>query len=92
MRVGVYEAVGEASADLGAGEEGGEGGSEEVREFAEGAGGPGVDLEVGWERGGGVGGEVGGAAGVSVFFFCWGRLEIGGGGKGGVYAWKAPVR
>ncbi len=51
MGVGVYEAVGEAGADLWGGEEGGEGGGEEVGEFAEGAGGPGVDLEVWGEWG-----------------------------------------
>lgn len=51
MRVGVYEAVGEAGADLRGGEEGGEGGGEEVGELAQGAGGPGVDLEV-WGEGG----------------------------------------
>ena len=59
--VGVDQAVGEARADWGGREEGGEGGDEEVREFAEGAGGPGIDLEVGGERGGGVEGEFGGA-------------------------------
>lgn len=56
-RVGVYEAVDEAGADLRGGEEGREGGGEEVGEFAEGAGGPSVDLEVGGEGGGGGGRE-----------------------------------
>lgn len=51
MRVGVYETVGEPCAYHGRGEEGGYGGDEEVGELAEGAGWPGVDLEV-WGEGG----------------------------------------
>jgi len=47
VRVGVDEAVGETGSDGGGGEQGGERGGEEVGEFAEGAGWPGVDLEVG---------------------------------------------
>jgi len=50
MCVGVYEAIREAGADLWGGDEGGEGGGEEVGELAEGAGWPRVDLEVWWVR------------------------------------------
>lgn len=62
MRVGVDEAVGEPGADGGVREQGRQGGDEEVRELAQGAGGPGVDLEVRREVGRGLGrggGEVG---------------------------------
>lgn len=51
MRVRVHEPVGQPGADGRVREEGREGGDEEVGEFAEGAGGPGVDLEVGREVG-----------------------------------------
>lgn len=61
MCIGVYEAVGEAGADLGRWEERGKRACEEVGELAKSAGRPGVDLEVRWERGGGCGGEVRGA-------------------------------
>ncbi len=80
MRVGVDEAVGEAGADGGGGEERGERGDEQVRELAEGAGGPGVDLEVGGQGGAGVGGEVGEAGGEGVNLGC-GWL-VGGQGRG----------
>lgn len=65
-RVGVYEAIDEAGADLRFWEEGGERGCQEVAEFAEGAGWPGVDLEVwGKRRGGGEGEGV-----ESVVYGC----------------------
>ena len=62
MRVRVDEPVGEAGADRGRREQSGQRGDEQVGQFAQGAGGPGVDLEVGGQRGqagGGGGGEVG---------------------------------
>lgn len=78
MCIGVYEAVGEAGADLGRWEERGKRGGEEVGELAKSAGRPGVDLEVGWEGGGGCGGEVGGAGELSaVEWIGWGKKGIG---------------
>lgn len=66
----VDQPVGEAGAHCGTREERGEGGDQQVRELAEGAGRPGVDLEVPRE---GVGGLVVVEVGKSV------RLE----GQGG---------
>lgn len=79
----------------GGGYEGGEGGEEEMGEFAEGAGWPGVDLEVRWE-GGGVGEVVESGVGggmVSLGYRIGGEREGGGGerGRGERYLWKPLV-
>lgn len=57
-RVWEYEAVAETRANTGIGEEARERGGQEVRELAQGAGGPGIDLKVLGKRRGGGGGEL----------------------------------
>lgn len=57
MRVGVYEAVGETCANGRRGKKVRQRRDKQVREFAKGARGPGVNLQMGWQHTRGGGGE-----------------------------------